>query len=83
MHGNFIMLYFESPNETKMKIQRILTNGEILTVEETDYNNYFAKVSSDKENLGFDGDRGIIGEEETLGSIADEIESWLNDNINF
>lgn len=66
-------------------VERTLTNGEVLTVsaiEENGASYYRAVVSSDTSNQGFEGDRGEIQEGETLDTIADELEMWLNDNIN-
>ena len=64
------------------KVERTLTNGEVLTVEVSGENTYKAHVSSDTSNQGFEGDNGPIKMGETLDSIADEIESWMNDNLN-
>jgi hypothetical protein len=64
-----------------MKTTRTLNDGSILTVKEQD-NQYFAKVSSDTRNIGFDGDQGQIKDGETIDSIADELAMWMNDNLN-
>lgn len=63
---------------------RTLANGETLKVNSAVENGtvyYKATVSSDQGNQGFEGDRGEVTEGETLETIADELELWLNDNI--
>lgn len=68
-----------------MKIIRALSNGEVLTVSSEEENGatyYKARVSSDTSNQGFEGDNGEVKPGENLESIADEIEMWLEDNIN-
>jgi len=63
-----------------MKTIRTLTDNSILTVV-IESNEYFAKVSSDIRNLGFEGDSGEVKKGETADSIADEIEIWMEDNL--
>jgi len=60
---------------------RKINDGSILTVTVTN-GNYSATLSSDLRNLGFEGDSGEIKEGETSDSIADELEMWMNDNLN-
>lgn len=64
----------------------ILTNGETLVVKMflnfEDELCYHAFCSSDRYNEGFSNDRGRVLKNETLDSITDELEIWLNDNIN-
>jgi hypothetical protein len=64
-----------------MKATRTLNDNTTLTVtvENGEYN---AAVSSDTRSLGFEGDSGEVKEGETADSIADELEMWMNDNIN-
>ena len=64
-----------------MKTQRTLTNGTILTVE-LENNQFQSKLSPDYRGLGFEGDFGTLEEGETIETIADSQELWLNDNIN-
>lgn len=62
-------------------VKRVLSNGEeLILTHDGDF--YKARVSSDVSNIGFEGDNGPIKEGETLENIADEIEMWLEDNIN-
>lgn len=66
-------------------VTKTLVNGEVLTLsieEENGATYYKARVSSDISNTGFEGDNGIVKDGETLESIAEEIEGWLNDNLN-
>lgn len=66
-------------------IIRTLSNGETLTVSSEEENGvayYKARVSSDQWNAGFEGDNEEIKPGENLESIADEIQLWLEDNIN-
>jgi len=75
---------------TQNKKSVILTDGSTLYVKEVggdfeDENGkgyYRAFVSSDKSNDGFEGDRGLIKEGETIESITNEIEMWMEDNLN-
>ena len=64
-----------------MKTSRTLTDGTILTVV-VENNEYSAEVSSDTRNFGFEGDCGTVEEGGTIETIADELEMWMNDNIN-
>lgn len=66
----------------------ILTDGSTLYVKEVgpDFEEgkgyYKAFLSDDKANDGFEGDRGEIKEGETIDSICNEIETWVEDNLN-
>lgn len=60
---------------------RTLTDGSTLTVTVMN-GRYDARVSSDIRNIGFEGDEGIVKEGETIDTITDEIEMWMNDNLN-
>ena len=64
-----------------MKTSRTLIDNTTLTVT-VEKGKYTATVSSDTRNLGFEGDSGEVKEGETVDSIADELEMWMNDNIN-
>jgi hypothetical protein len=64
-----------------MKATRTLNDGVVLTVE-IENGNYTAKLSDDSRNVGFAEDSGEVKEGETADSIADEIEMWMNDNLN-
>jgi hypothetical protein len=64
-----------------MRTSRTLTDNTTLTVV-VDNGEYTAKVSSDTRNLGFEGDSGKVKEGETADSIADELEMFMNDNLN-
>ena len=63
-----------------MRTTRTLNDGSVLTVQ-IENNFYQAKVSSDTRNLGFEGDSGKVKKGETVDSIADELEMWMNDNL--
>jgi hypothetical protein len=64
-----------------MKASRTLNDNTTLTVT-VENGEYTAKLSSDTRNLGFDGDSGEVKEGETAESIANELEMWMNDNLN-
>lgn len=64
-----------------MKTTRTLNDNSILTVEAKG-DNYIAKVSTDTRNMGFEGDSGPIKKGETIETIADELETYMNDNLN-
>jgi len=64
-----------------MKAIKTLNDGAVLTVE-IENGNYAAKLSDDSRNLGFEGDSGEVKEGETADLIADELEMWMNDNLN-
>ena len=64
-----------------MKASRTLTDNTILTVAIKN-GEYTARVSSDTRNLGFEGDSGKVKEGETADLIANELEIWMNDNLN-
>lgn len=67
------------------KVTITLSNADILTVESAEDNGityYKGRVKSDKSNIGFEGDFGQIKEGESLTQIAEEIATFLNDNIN-
>lgn len=60
---------------------RKINDGSILTVIVKN-GEYVAKLSDDARHLGFEGDSGEVREGETTESIADELEMWMNDNLN-
>ena len=64
-----------------MKASRTLNDNTTLTVT-IENGEYTAKLSSDTRNLGFEGDSGEVKEGETADSIADDLEMWMNDNLN-
>ena len=64
-----------------MKTSRTLNDNTTLTVT-VENGKYTAKVSSDTRNLGFEGDSGEVKEGETVETIADELEMWMNNNLN-
>ncbi len=64
-----------------MKTSRTLTDNTTLTVT-VENGEYTATLSNDTKNLGFEGDSGEVKKGETADSIADELEMWMNDNIN-
>ena len=64
-----------------MKTSRILNDNTTLTVT-VENGKYTAAVSSDTRNFGFEGDSGEVKEGETAETIADELEMWMNDNLN-
>lgn len=64
-----------------MKATRTLNDGSELTVT-VENGEYAASVSTDVRNLGFEGDSGPVKEGETAETIADEIEMYMNDNLN-
>lgn len=65
----------------KATAMRTLNDDSTLTVE-VENNTYAAKVSTDVRNLGFEGNSGPVKEGETAETIADEIEMFMNDNLN-
>jgi hypothetical protein len=67
-------------------LHRTLSNGDVLaiwrTINENGIQCYEARCSSDIGCDGFEGDNGIIKEGETLSIIANQIEMWMEDNLN-